>query len=385
MQHHYQSLQEIDRIRDHALLHLEQAREQGSKIVGIYCIFAPGELIRAAGCIPVGLCGKKEDPIPEAETVLPANLCPLIKSSYGYAATDTCPYFAQADMVLGESTCDGKIKMFELLNEIKHCRILHLPPTSRTDSGLRYWYREILKLKDFLEDWTGQRISHTAVRREISRSNRIGRTLWEIGGTCQWDHPPLSGSEMMRIFEANSSTPYPESLRYYADRLLQEVASRRRSTNGTASRPRILLTGSPVGSGSDKVLQLLEQLGAQAVALENCTGLKSLYRNIREDCSDPLHALAERYLQTPCPCMTPNANRFNFIRDLVRQFRIQGVVDLSWQSCQPYSVESSTLSRMIRERLNLSYLHLETDYSNSDTEQLRTRLQAFLELIEDNA
>lgn len=82
----------FEKFSEHCLAALETAREAGTPIAGVYCIYAPLEVIRAAGCVPIGLCGKRQEPIQAAEAVLPASLCPLIKSSYGYAKTDTCPF-----------------------------------------------------------------------------------------------------------------------------------------------------------------------------------------------------------------------------------------------------------------------------------------------------
>jgi len=99
-----ESISLFEHLRERSHLEFERVKESGKKVVGLYCVFAPKELIRAAGAIPVSLCGKNQDPIREAEAVLPANLCPLIKSSYGYARTDTCPYFDFSDLVIGETT-----------------------------------------------------------------------------------------------------------------------------------------------------------------------------------------------------------------------------------------------------------------------------------------
>ncbi len=106
----------FERLAETFLLDVESLKERGTKVVGLYCTFAPTELVRAASAIPVGLCGKKQAPIPAAENVLPARLCPLIKSSYGYGLTDTCPYFEASDFLIGETTCDGKRKCLSFLN-----------------------------------------------------------------------------------------------------------------------------------------------------------------------------------------------------------------------------------------------------------------------------
>jgi len=96
-----ESISLFGRLRERSQLELERVKEGGKKVVGLYCVFAPKELIRAAGAIPLGLCGKNQSPIRDAEGVLPVNLCPLIKSSYGYAITDTCPYFSFSDFLSG--------------------------------------------------------------------------------------------------------------------------------------------------------------------------------------------------------------------------------------------------------------------------------------------
>ena len=111
----YASLERFRDITGRNVLALQQAKEAGKKVVGQYCIYSPLEIALAAGAIPVSLCGTKNDSIPVAETMLPRSLCPLIKSSFGFALQDSCPYLAASDIVVADTTCDGKKKMYELL------------------------------------------------------------------------------------------------------------------------------------------------------------------------------------------------------------------------------------------------------------------------------
>ena len=96
--------------RKKGFLRMKAMKDSGKQVVGLFCSFVPLELVYAAGLVPVGLCACTEEPIPAAEAHLPKNLCPLIKASYGFAVTDTCPYFYFSDLVVGETTCDGKKK-----------------------------------------------------------------------------------------------------------------------------------------------------------------------------------------------------------------------------------------------------------------------------------
>ena len=140
---------------------ISELQDTGTKVAGVYCLLAPVELIRAAGAIPVSLCGKKEKPIADAERVLPSNLCPLIKSSYGYAITGTCPYFSASDFLIAETTCDGKKKMYEFLGRIKPLHLMHLPYSSDEPQALHFWYQEVLRLGSFIEKFTGHKIEGT--------------------------------------------------------------------------------------------------------------------------------------------------------------------------------------------------------------------------------
>lgn len=120
-------LKEFEDLREKNVMAIKNAKENGRKIAGMYCLYSPKEIIMAAGAIPVPLCGTRQDPIPAAEKVFPRNLCPLIKSSYRFAATDTCPYFRFSDILIAETTCDGKKKMYELLGQLKPLHLLQLP------------------------------------------------------------------------------------------------------------------------------------------------------------------------------------------------------------------------------------------------------------------
>ncbi len=361
-------------------LELEPLKEAGVKLAGMYCVFAPVELVRAAGGVAVGLCGKKQAPIPEAERVLPANLCPLIKSSYGYAAAGSCPYFNATDFILAETTCDGKKKMFELMDSIKTVHMMRLP-TNTTPEAQVLWLAEMKRLAVFLAERTGVAVTDEALRREIALQNKIRRALLEVAAFMADERPPISSMDLMGVCESRTFVLDQEG--YLADLIalrgeLEELRAKGISPY-IKGAPRILLTGTPLGRGSEKVLSLLEAAGAVVVALENCTGLKGVVGLVDED-AEPMEALAKRYLNTPCSCMSPNQGRFTLIDELTRQYAPTGVIDLVWQACHTYSVESHPLGRHVSDDLGLPFLKIETDYTESDVEQLRTRIEAFLEL-----
>ncbi len=365
------------------MLGLTEHKEAGGKVAGIYCLFAPTELVRAAGAIPVSLCGKKEAPISAAEKTLPPNLCPLIKSSYGYAVTETCPFFAASDFILGETTCDGKKKMFELMGRIKPVHVMQLPYQNNGGGAFEFWLQEIIRVKRFLEEHTGRSIEMEELNRQIKLQNEVRSLTWKVSLFSTEKEIPLSALDVMTVMESKSSCCDLEAYASLLRQLLEELEAVQAS--GVSARPlgspRILLTGCPIGRGSEKVLQLIEECGGSIVSLENCSGIKGQDLLVEEDTPNPLEALASRYLQTPCSCMSPNEDRLDLIGRLAKDFHVQGVIDLTWQCCHTYNVESFLVKELVEKRHNLPFLHIETDYSASDTEQLRTRIEAFLELI----
>jgi len=374
-------LERFDGLADRFLADIEPLKEAGALVVGIYCTFAPIELVRAVGAVPVGLCGKKQAPIQAAEKTLPANLCPLIKSSYGYGVTGSCPYFAASDLLVGETTCDGKKKMYEHLSKVKPLHLMHLPATTGPLQDA-YWREEVRRFQEFLETAAGNVVTPEALGAEIRIQNEVRRLLARLlslsAGACL----PISGLDMMLVSEAKSFCADPYAYAATLRELLAELDAL--AASGWSCAPpdarRILLTGCPVGRGSEKVVRLVEESGAVVVAAENCSGVKS-FDLLVDETGDPLTAIARRYLRIPCSVMTPNAGRFALLDRLTREFRPHGVIDLTWQCCHTYNVESPLVQAHMLEAHGLPTLHIETDYSESDTEQLRTRVEAFLELL----
>lgn len=365
--------------REVNLMRIKEAKDEGRKVVGIYCTYCPQELILAAGAIPVGLCGMSEKPIAAAEEHLPRNLCPLVKSSYGFALSDTCPFFHFSDLVIGETTCDGKKKMFELMQDIKPVHVMQLPHLSATQASFDLWVEEIRRLKTRLEDELGVVITNADIWQAIEVMNQEKQTIKAMFDLNMADPPPLSGMEMLTASWARSFSSQKSEMIENLQGLVDEVKAQ--SPQSKAKAARVLLTGCPVGLGIEKVILLTEELGAYIVAMENCSGYKTLELLTATGGDDPIIALAEKYLAIPCSCMSPNPYRLDLINRMIDDFRVDAVIDLTWQACHTYNIEAYEVGRLVRGR-NIPYLHLESDYSSSDLESLKVRIEALLEMVE---
>ncbi len=372
-------MENFGQAREINLMRIKEAKDKGRKVVGIYCTYCPQELILAAGAIPVGLCGMSENPIAAAEETLPRNLCPLIKSSYGFAATDTCPFFHFSDLIIGETTCDGKKKMFEIMQDIKPVHVMQLPHLSNTSASFELWVAEIRCLKKRLEEELDVTITDDDIWQAIDVINREKRAIKAMFDLNQADPPRLSGMEMLTASWSRSFSSDKGEMIANLNNLVEEVQSQ--PSNGKAKAPRVLLTGCPVGLGTEKVIRLTEELGAHIVAMENCSGYKTLELQADTAGSDPIVALAEKYLAIPCSCMSPNPYRLELLERMMADFRADAVIDLTWQACHTYNIEAHDVGKLVREK-GLPYLHLESDYSSSDLESLKVRIEAMLEMVD---
>jgi benzoyl-CoA reductase/2-hydroxyglutaryl-CoA dehydratase subunit BcrC/BadD/HgdB len=371
---------EIATLRECNILALKKAKEAGRKVVGTYCLYSPTELIVAAGAIPVSLCGTSQNPIPAAEKVLPRSLCPLIKSSYGFAITDTCPYFHFADLLLAETTCDGKKKMYELLGELKPLHLMQLPQVQDA-AALDYWQAELRRLMLRLEAEYGVEITPERLAEAILLLNEERRSLQALQDVCMRRPAPISGRDLLTVLHNRGFSLDKRHAIELLDRLTSELLelSDQGISPFSASAPRILLTGVPVGLGSDKVVRIVEECGGSVVCFESCGGYKKV--DPVEVTDDPLRAIAEKYLRIPCSCMSPNTGRLDLVARLVQEFQADGVIDLTWQGCHTYNIESFSLKKHLQAGKKVPFMQIETDYSESDSEQLKVRIEAFLEMI----
>lgn len=376
------TMERVDELRAQNAIEIKEAQQNGEKVVGMYCMYSPQEVPLALGAKTVSLCGTSNNPIEEAEKVLPRNLCPLIKSSYGFAVTDTCPYYYFSDLVIAETTCDGKKKMYEEMQKIKPMHLMELPQSQVGEKNLEFWHDELKILKKYLEDFYKEEITDEMLTDAIILMNRE-RDVYRKLHQMNMNKPALlSGVDMLLAQWARGFNVDKEKGLAIIEDLIEEMEEMKAKGLSlfTEENPRILVTGTPMGLGSEKLVRILEEAGASVVAIENCTGYKPIDTNISLD-KDPLLAIAEKYLELPCSCMTPNEGRFDLVKRLAVDYEVDGIVDLAWQACHTYTIESYGLREFIREELDLPFLQIETDYSDSDVGQLRTRVEAFLETM----
>ena len=365
--------------RRKSFLAVKEIKDRGIPVVGSYCTYFPKEIAVAAGAVPISLCSMSDEPIPDAEKELPKNLCPLIKSSYGFAKTDKCPYFHFSDVVVGETTCDGKKKMYEYMREFKDIVTMQLPQTQDEDA-LEAWEKEIRKLAAYLEQKFGTEVTEEKLRAAVKQQNAIRQGLKELSGVMKADPTPMSGLDLFNVL-------YGSQFKFDLDGIPAELSALKeqiRAEYDPAARekkPRILITGCPMGGATLKVVRAVEEHGGGVVCYENCSGYQRHARMAAAQDPDVWHALAERYLSIGCSVMTPNPNRLELLGRLCDEFHVDGVLEMTLSACHTYNLETHQVRNFVTKEKGLPFFSVETDYSQADIGQLNTRIAAFIEML----
>lgn len=372
--------EEFGEQRQKSFLMVKELKEKGIPIVGVYCTYFPQELAMAMGAATVGLCSTSDETIPEAEKELPKNLCPLIKSSYGFAKTQKCPFFYFSDLVVGETTCDGKKKMYEYMAEFKPVHLMYLP-NNQDENALELWKKEVIRFKETLEEKFGVTITEEQIREAIRVKNNERKALRRLYELMQHDPVPMKGADLFKVLYGSTFRFDRKQVAEDVNALVDKVEKEYRDGKMEEKKPRILVTGCPIGGVTEKVIRAIEDNGGIAVTFENCGGAKAIDQLVDEENPDVYDALARRYLNIGCSVMSPNPNRLELLGKLVDEYKVDGVVEMILQACHTYNVESMGIRRFVNEQKNIPYISVETDYSQADVGQLNTRLAAFIEML----
>lgn len=368
--------------RKAGFLKAKEFKEKGGKLAGCLCSYTPSEIMEAAGVATVGLCGTSNEVIPDAEKVLPKNLCPLIKSTYGFAYTQKCPYTYFSDIIIGETTCDGKKKMYELLNDIKETYILHLPQSQERPYAKDIWYEEVKLLKEKMEEKFGVEVTDEKLREAVKRRNRLRKAMCDMYQLQENCPPAIKGTEMMMALQQGTFTFDVEQQIENVEKKVKDAkeAYERGEYPVPKSAKRILLTGCPSGGVIQKVGMVIEDNGGVIVCLDDCSGERTNKLLVDEDADDILRAISDRYLAINCSVMTTNEGRLDNTKNMIEKYKVDGVIEVVLQACHTFNVEAELMKNMV-EDMGIPYMKLETDYSTTDSGQIETRIAAFIEML----
>lgn len=228
--------------RKNSFLEVKKLKDKGIPVVGAYCTYFPQEIAMAMGAATVGLCSTSDETIMEAEKELPKNLCPLIKSSYGFARTDKCPFFYFSDVVVGETTCDGKKKMYEYMSEFKDVFVMELP-NSQSQEALKLWKSEIIKFKEYLEKKFNTTITEEKIREAVHINNEGRKSLRKLYEVMKLDPVPIKGYDLFKVLYGSTFKFDRSLIPGEVDALVEKILLEYKEGKMEEKKPRILITG----------------------------------------------------------------------------------------------------------------------------------------------
>ncbi|MCB2182702.1 MAG: 2-hydroxyacyl-CoA dehydratase family protein [Desulfobulbaceae bacterium] len=362
-----------------------EVKKTGKPIVGTFCVYIPEEVVVAAGGVCVGLCGGSQGSVPDAEKILPRNICPMVKSAYGFKAGRICPYFQTVDFVYGETTCDAKKKTWEILDRLVPTHVMEIPQMkNKRDKTL--WLEEVHDFKAKVEDVCGEEITTEKLAQAIRVINNKRKALQRLTALRAHNPAPISGKDALLLEQIAF---YDEPVRFAekVNELCDELEERVKNDDGVAdkSAPRVMVSGTPMALPNWKVHNLIETAGAVVVNEESCIGtryFKDLIDENKSTMDEQLSVLTDRYMQIDCSCFTPNDDRVDQVLKEYRDSNAQGILHYSLQFCHTYNIEEIKI-REACEKEGIPYLSIESDYSPEDVGQLQTRIEAFLEQIRE--
>jgi len=350
-------------------------------LVGYFCNMIPTELIYAMGARPIRLgCGNPAL-VPAGEEVLAGDICPLARSSFG-RFMDRESVANRCRLLILPASCDAKRKLGEVLNDFLPTFVLNLPPEQDAHRYSGLAARELERMADFLTEGLGNRLSRRALRRCIDRGQARSKLVRDLQSARARKPAALSARDLFIILQSASNGIELEPWLEEARKVLDEV--RRFEPSRPRLRPRLVLTGAPMIWPNFKVLNLIEESGADVVADTLCSGAQGLFDPVVYDETSRkglLRALAARYVfASPCPCFISQGTRLSRILDLVDEFKADGVVNYGLRLCPLFDMETYRLQSVLREK-RIPFMNLRTDYSLEDIEQLRVRFEAYMETL----
>lgn len=330
------------------------AKEKGSKVIGTFCLYVPEELILAVDGVCIGLCAGADVGSDEAEKYIPRNTCALIKGFMGFKLAGLCPYIQTTDLIVGETTCDGKKKAYEIFDEITGKMYVMEIPNMKGEDGRRLWKNEVRRFAEKLEELTGKQITVDKLKAASNIVNEKRKALQRLSSLRAADPSPISGLDALLV---NQVSFYDDPVRFTAkvNELCDELSSRVKSGVGILSKgsPRILISGSPMAIPNWKLHAIIEGSGATVVGEESCVGernFRTLLDNNFSSMEDAVEKMAARYMTIDCACFTPNNERMTNITDMADRLKADGVIHYALQFCTPYMVEAYRAKKAVEAK-----------------------------------
>ncbi len=369
---------------------IKAEKAKGKKVIGYFCMFAPIELILAADAIPVRVNSGWYDTSKLGDRIVPVEVCPVIRSTIGAKMIGLSPFLELSDAVISTLTCDGMTKLSEIMSDCKKVMTMSPPRVKDSAQSLRLWNEEMKSIKKQIEELTGNKITTKKLRAAIETMQKATKAFRRLQDLRK-GNPVIMGRDAMLV---NQVSTWDDIKRWTekTEALCNELEKRIQQKQWVCppDTPRVIITGTPMFWPDNwKLPTLIEEANPQGVLVgdELCSSDRLLYDPVGIDewtMDDMLNGISERYLMaSTCPCFTSsdgNEDRINWLITKTKDFKANGVIYYVVRGCMLYAMEYSRVKKAL-DKLNIPVYYLDTEYTREDVGQMKTRVEAFLEML----
>lgn len=362
---------------------------QGQKVIGYLCCYVPLELFTATGIIPYRIMGRLDQTISEADSHLETIVCPFIRSCFDLSLKGEYDFL---DGIVMPHSCDTVQRIYDIWKYHKKPAFSHFLnlPHMEDESSKRFFLSELQRLKKALEDFTGHEISGRDLQKAIALHNKNRALLRELYRLRTQEPSPISGTDITRLLIAGNTLPVAE----YNGLIRGLIREVKESPKMTQEGTRLLVYGSEIDDIA--FIKLIEDCGAMVVMDDMCTGTRVFWKDVQagQETEGLMESLINRYL---CDLACPRTyrrrqgsreedleNRFGYLKNFIQEFNVKGVILYIIRFCDTHEFDAPDVMDYLK-KLKIPYLHIEDDYSVTTIGQLKTRVQAFLELVKGEA
>lgn len=354
---------------------IQQLKKQGKKVIGWACNYAPEEIPYAAGMIPLRLTAdSKELSLEYSNAYMTIHCCSFTRSCLEMILKNQYDFL---DGFVTCTTCDPMRYLFEHYRRYHPIPFIHLidVPGKFTPRTLGFYQRELTNFKERLEEHFNVKITEQDLRNAIDVYNKTRILIKRLYELKKSDTPPISGAETLEVMNAAVRMPKADFNRSM-ESLLEEISAKKRALQG---KTRIMLIGSILQN--HEFIKGIEALGGLVVTDALCNGARYMWDTIDSNDSNSLQAISKRYLNHfPCPRMSPWEDRIERIINMAKEYRVDGVIAETIRYCVPHDYNLPLVRGRLEEQ-GIPMLSLDVEYGMTATGQVRTRVQAFIEML----
>jgi len=359
-----------------------ELKSSGRKVIGYLSALCPVEILTAAGVVPIRLKGSVSEAVTKADAYMETMICPFVRNVFDVALKGR---YAFLDGMVLSHQCDSIDRTYDVWSYnlgfpywhfINYPHLADDPSIRFTDEILRIFIRT-------LETFTGSTITDQALAEAIRAHNENRRAMRELYELRKEDAPRISGAEMMKVLIAATSVPVDESTALIKS--VTEEAKKRAPSSG-GGKPRIMLVGDQIDDVA--IVNAIEGAEAFLVMDDLSTGSKMYWGDV-DGTADPVRGITERYLKKlkfPTTFVAGDTYpetleaRFGHMRQYIKEFKVTGAILFIYKYCDPYGFEVPAMKSFI-ESAGTPVLYIEDEYSTSSLGRVKTRIEAFLEMI----